>query len=163
MYVQKVKDHELILDSHDDFLMLQTLGKTTPKNRIGSFGIWIDMASSLPYACIHRYGRRIKVHHIFVGHPLGRHVVDHINRNTLDNRRENLRVIPKSLNALNAPLSVGKLPRWVTLARNGRYCAHMRLYFGTYDTPEEAHAAAYKFAKEYYKDLILPEVNHESQ
>jgi hypothetical protein len=51
-----------------------------------------------------RPGKHVRMHHLVMdmvdGYPPGM-VIDHINRNTLDNRRENLRLVPIAINAYN--------------------------------------------------------------
>jgi hypothetical protein len=50
-------------------------------------------------------GKFIKLHHIVVGKPPKGKVTDHINRNKLDNRKENLRFVTQKENLLNGALS----------------------------------------------------------
>lgn len=52
------------------------------------------------YASAGWNGRTVRLHS-FIMNPSGGCVVDHINRNKLDNRRENLRVVPKQVNSWN--------------------------------------------------------------
>ena len=81
----------------------------------------------------------IKMHHIIMGHP-GKFVVDHINQNGLDNRKCNLRIVTNrqnSWNRLNQGVYPGVRPSL------GKYCARAQInnkivYFGTFDTAEEA-------------------------
>lgn len=73
-------------------------------------------------------------------------IVDHINRNILDCRRDNLRLVSPSESNLNRVIAVRDLPRGVHRARSGRYTARLKrqrltTYLGTFDTPEEAAAA----------------------
>lgn len=74
--------------------------------------------------------------------------VDHINGDSLDNRRKNLRVVTHKQNQENRAYSYGQCGvRGVTMTKHGRYQAAVkingkRLYFGTYDTIEEAGEAA---------------------
>lgn len=52
----------------------------------------------------YRVGKRFgstKMHHLVIGKPPKGYVVDHINGNGLDNRRENLRIATRRANALN--------------------------------------------------------------
>lgn len=73
--------------------------------------------------------------------------VDHVNRNRLDNRIENLRVVTRSLNIHN---SVGRAmsgDKGVTAASKGKkweariMVNHKAIYLGRYATVEEAAAA----------------------
>lgn len=58
-------------------------------------------------------GRWMRMHHLILGKPeVHGMVIDHINRNGLDNRRINLRVVPYSVNVKNrGPLSLQVGPR----------------------------------------------------
>jgi hypothetical protein len=95
--------------------------------------------------------KNVYLHHEIIGKKPGL-VVDHINRNTLDNTRENLRHVTFRENALNhssytssreglGATKVGK--KWQAQARiNGK-----TTYLGLYPTKEEAHLVYLK-AKE---------------
>jgi hypothetical protein len=77
--------------------------------------------------------------------------VDHLNHNTLDNRRSmNLRIATKSENGLNRlgpnPLSKSGYRGVSWESRRNKWQAHIklnykRIYLGLYDTPEEAYKA----------------------
>lgn len=61
--------------------------------------------SGYPRVCL--FGDKVELLHRFImGNPDG--LVDHINRNKLDCRRKNLRVISKSLNGINRASSKGR-------------------------------------------------------
>jgi len=75
-------------------------------------------------------------------------VIDHINQDKLDNRRENLRPASKSLNGLNSSFVKGKVPFRGVFFNNqaGKYTARITIdgktrHLGYFDEPEEAHAA----------------------
>jgi len=75
-------------------------------------------------------------------------VTDHINRNRLDNRRENLRIVTHRQNALNRCRSA-KHPH-ATRLRNGKFQAQVRIarsnyYLGLFNEGESATAAANLF------------------
>lgn len=90
--------------------------------------------------------------------------VDHINHNTLDNRKCNLRVVTKSQNQMNA------LHQGVQIRKDGKFYAHIKinqrmLNLGVYVFEEEAYFARwyaevllfkeYRYPKE--KPIILPD------
>lgn len=60
--------------------------------------------SSTGYAVNRRNGKTVRLHHLIVGKPPKGSVTDHINRNKLDNRRENLRITSQKINASNSAL-----------------------------------------------------------
>lgn len=53
-----------------------------------------------PYVCAKQGGQHVRMHRIIMNATEGQ-IVDHINGNTLDNRRSNLRVVTPSQNAMN--------------------------------------------------------------
>ena len=91
--------------------------------------------------------KSIFMHRLIMG--LDGPLVDHKNRDGLDNRRENLRHITKAGNARNSVQRTGSLPRGVSLI-NKRVYYIKKTYqanilidgklvcLGTFDTPEEA-------------------------
>jgi hypothetical protein len=91
----------------------------------------------------------VRVHRQIIKPPSGLYV-DHIDGNGLDNRRLNLRLATDALNRRNrfrrSPTACG-LPMGVyRSAQGGRYRAMIghggeRVYLGSFDTPESAHAA----------------------
>lgn len=78
--------------------------------------------------------------HRHIMDPPGHAQVDHINHNTLDNRRQNLRIVSRSLNALNRAKASGAHP-----SRQGWASAIMyrgkNIYLGFYATKEAAEFA----------------------
>jgi HNH endonuclease len=112
--------------------------------QIGRYKWWL---STHGYA--ERYtgseSKRIFMHHAIIGRPPKGLVIDHINRNRLDNRRANLRFVPTAINVLNSDRSdnakhAEKIP-------SGRWRARIRhegkdLHLGVFDTKAEAMAVA---------------------
>ena len=98
-------------------------------------------------------GRRmrhsLKMHTLITGFSL----VDHINRNGLDNRRLNLREATRSLNNRNRSLQSNNTSGWTGVQKShNRWRAVINFqgkrHLGCYDTPEEAYAAYLGFARE---------------
>lgn len=100
--------------------------------------------------------------------PPGHLVVDHINHNTLDNRRSNLRAITHTQNQQNrkGKNRINETSRYIGVhkVRGGNtWVAHVtenkrRYYLGSYDTEKEAHEAVVKARrklKPYSKEATL--------
>lgn len=89
--------------------------------------------------------------------------LDHRNRCRSDNRFENLRLSNDSLNQANRPYpSTLGLPRGVSRQTNGRYKASIsrgsrKQALGTFDTPQEAHAAYLTAARAAFGDHLIDE------
>jgi hypothetical protein len=95
-----------------------------------------------------------------IGCPLERHEqVDHWNLNGLDNRRENLRIATQSQNNANKGLLSNNTSGFKGVYKKGRRFAAIiwsnkkEIWLGSYLTPEEAHAAYCKAAREYFGEF----------
>ena len=115
----KVKNKEVIIDKDD-------LHKIYP-NRVCINGAGYAI-------CKHN----ILVHRMLVECPNG-FEIDHINHNTLDNRKENLRVVSSSVNQLNRRITSNTGEYGITLCNNGYYRITVDdKYCGIRKTLEEA-------------------------
>lgn len=82
-------------------------------------------------------------------------MIDHINHNTLDNRKCNLRIVNKSQNQMNSNY------KGVYSYSNGRFIAHIKLhgkmvYLGTYVEENEAYYARWYAEKIIFKEYRYP-------
>lgn len=126
--------------------------------------------TSGPYA--HRNGgvgkgsRPVAMHRVIMERMLGRELVkgetvDHINRNGLDNRRENLRLADHSSNAQNSKRrrdnsSGYKGVCWSKPANRWRAYGKIdgkQKHLGYFDTAAQAYKAYCEFAKEHYGEF----------
>jgi len=90
--------------------------------------------------------KRAYIHRVILGDPNGE--VDHINRNGLDNTRENLRLASRRVNRMNSKEYQNNKTGFRGVQRDkrgsGRYISTASIngktiYLGRYNTPEEAH------------------------
>lgn len=86
------------------------------------------------------------LHHLVIGYPPPGFVVDHINQNGLDNRKENLRFVTKSINGLNCKKKKNSSQPYkgITYNKNGKFQAVFRINGIRYrsdgfDCPIKAH------------------------
>ena len=104
-----------------------------------------------------RYKRKVyKAHRLAWGFvygswPAGE--IDHIDGNPANNKLENLRDVPHSINSQNIKSATtrNKIGLLGVVKRQNKYSAHIhkngkQIYLGVFDTPELAHAA-YVYAK----------------
>lgn len=108
-----------------------------------------------PYAARSIHGKTVGMHRIIMGDPAGLQV-DHINHDTLDNRRSNLRVCSQAENLRNRRSRIGASRfKGVSPSGTGKWRADIRLngkakYLGTFPTEEQASAAYDQTAKQFY-------------
>jgi len=110
--------------------------------------------------------RRISIHRIVMNPPKGM-VVDHINGNALDNRKENLRVCTYSQNSCNKKIRSDSQTGYKGVTKVGnRFAAYIadpvtpatkkrQIRLGTYDSPEEAAMVYDKKAKQIHGEFAL--------
>ena len=105
--------------------------------------------------------RWVKYFHREVMKPRDGQIIDHINQDKLDNRRDNLRVASKSVNALNSLKSRGAVPyRGVIWSKNhNKYHARIVLngkqkHLGSFDNPESASLAYNNAQKEVLNNVV---------
>ena len=110
-------------------------------------------------------GSIIRLHRFIMNCPDG-YVVDHINRNKLDNRKTNLRICTSSENNKNIPKRRDNNSGYpgVTLNRQkNRWVARIGynngyIYLGTYDKKEDAIRAKKDAERKYFGDFANKEV-----
>ena len=96
------------------------------------------------YAVSKSFGKTVSLHRLITGFLWK--CVDHIDRDTFDNRESNLRESSKSLNRANGIGHYRKIPRGVIPTPKGRFQGRVIKdgtihHLGTFDTIEEAHNA----------------------
>jgi len=88
--------------------------------------------------------------------------VDHINHDTLDNRKSELRLCTRSENGRNRGAQENNTSGYKGVYWHkpmGKWCAAIklkgkRIYLGYFQTPEEAHSAYCKAAQELHGDFL---------
>ena len=106
-------------------------------------------------------GRRacLLLHREIMNPPPGM-LIDHINMNGLDNRRENLRICEQRQNLHNHGMYRTNRSGYVGVSWNKSnrkwvaYIATGPVYLGSFDTREEAHEARKKAAKKMFGDFV---------
>ncbi len=99
--------------------------------------------------------RGLYLHRLIMGAGLGDNQLDHIDRNRLNNKKENLRFVTWSENQLNKNLPRNSTTgfRGVYITKNFTFCAHLRVpgnYLKkTFPTFEQAKAQRLAWEKEY--------------
>lgn len=91
-------------------------------------------------------------------------VVDHINHDTLDNRKQNLRIVTHSQNHMNRKKKFGKNGYYGIYPQNGGWIAQIwnpiedkRQHLGTFKTKQDAANARYLKVCEYYGEEFAAE------
>jgi hypothetical protein len=98
------------------------------------------------YAARSNKNSTIHLHQFIMGNIDG-FTVDHLNRNTLDNRRANLRHATRSEQQFNRGIHSNNSSGFRNVHRAkdkwqaAKYVDGKRIHLGTFSTPEEAHAA----------------------
>lgn len=114
------------------------------------------------YRAIGIKGKRYQAHQLawfYVHKVWAEGLLDHEDRNGLNNRIKNLRPASKRTNAYNRSKdSFRKLPKWV-YPNHSKFMARVSTldkkskYLGTFETPELAYEAAKKYAKEHHGEF----------
>ena len=109
------------------------------------------------YVRIHIDSKRVYLHKLILGHD---GPVDHINRNKLDCRKENLRPATAYNNAANKGISANNTSGYkgVSPRSNGTWqaeimCNRTSTYLGSFGTKEEAALAYNKAALLFHKEF----------
>ena len=108
-------------------------------------------------------GKTICLHQFLVAKEKG-YVIDHVNRNRLDNRRENLRYASLRVNSINRAASSNSGHLGIYILKSGRYQVKIKssgksVSLGTYNTLEEAIDVRAKAEAEYHNPIIEKETH----
>lgn len=106
----------------------------------------------------------LRMHRVVMARILGRdldksELIDHRNGNGLDNTRANLRIATYSQNAANSALTQGHKTGFKGVSQDGdKFTTHIKFdgqvrYFGSFDTPEEAHEKYFEIAQRLYGEF----------
>lgn len=141
-----VKNVEVLIDEADKDLVLQYKWRLKPDRK--NFYIQAHVKINGKYTTI-------SLHRLLMGFPIGMQV-DHINRNTLDNRRTNLRICNHGENVRNRE-SKHKYPN-IKITNKGKY--HVRISYnkkritvGTFLNLEDAIIARDTYIMKLHKEF----------
>lgn len=145
------------------------------RNKYGPRALWVDDIDIPAYMSMSWYldARGYLVHqrrnkdgtfstikfHRFILAPPPDMVVDHKNRDKLDNRRCNLRIVRQGQNCMNSPTRKDNNTGYKGVKKSwNRFIARIRFngvryFLGSYATPEEAHAAYCEASKKYHGEF----------
>ena len=118
---------------------------------------WCLLQGKYPVARIN--GKTVRMSRLLVGDVPDGMVVDHINGDTLDNRKANLRICTPRQNSLNTADTKNRtLPKGVSKSCSNRYRARImvngkEIWLGTFSTVKEAEQARMEAEIEYYKEF----------
>lgn len=108
--------------------------------------------------CNNGIQRTIRMHRFLLNAPRGKQV-DHINHDTLDNRKSNLRLCNNSQNQRNSRLRMDNSSGYRGVKRHGSRwradiaCNNHRQLLGVFDSPEEAYNAYREVAARLHGDF----------
>lgn len=98
--------------------------------------------------------RKVILMHRFILNPEKNMVVDHINGNTLDNRRENLRICTPRENSRNRKKRTISKNKYKGVANsNGKFIARIEIHLGTFENEIDAAKAYNEAAKNLFGDF----------
>ncbi|MCM3273765.1 HNH endonuclease [Paenibacillus elgii] len=129
------------------------------RNKQGIF--YYALLTTYPYPENKRKGKTLYLHTFIANAPEG-YVVDHRNKDTLDNRKNNLRVTDQSVNMKNRS-GINRNNRTgyrnVTLI-DGKYIVQLQIEgkntrLGTFDDADEAGEFAKKMRQKYYGECFI--------
>lgn len=134
------EDHAEIVCKHANFII-----DLDDVSKVSAFKWFSKSSISGYYAYAHdtEFTPKVLLHRIIVG-AIGLQLVDHKNRNTLDNRKSNLRICSRAENNRNAKKNKRGKSRYkgVTLRPSGNFGVYIQSKcVGTYPTEEEAALA----------------------
>lgn len=125
-----------------------------------TWSAWCGGSKKYTYASTTINKKFVYLHRLIIETKNGL-MIDHINRNTLDNRRENLRLSTNRQNQINSSKIRGKVPyKGVTIELSGKFRAKIRtskgrLNLGLFLTAKEAALAYDLKAKEIYGEFAF--------
>lgn len=129
-----------------------------------------DKAIQYPWSSMNGYAKtllpgrkKMRLHHLVIGHAPEGYVCDHENRIPSDYRRKNLRFIPKAKNMHNVSLACNNSSGYKGVApyRNGKWQSYIniaprkRKSLGIFPQIEDAVAARQEAERQYYQIVAL--------
>lgn len=148
-WIELTKGVETIVDVED---LPQLLNHVWHANKTGNDGKYRARTT-----IVDGDDRYTELMHRFIMEPGDGEIVDHINRNPLDNRKENLRLVDHSTNRRNTD-TINSETGYRGVFRNGKsFTARIhengkQICLGTYETPERAAKAYDDYVVENYDE-----------